>query len=81
MTWIKTILPEEASGHLKKQYDAAIARAGRVYGIVRSMSLAPTVMESSMALYQRVMFKRGGLTRRQREMLAVVTSAANDCHY
>ena len=81
MTWIKTIMPDEASGYLKKQYDAAIQRAGRVYGIVRSMSLAPTVMESSMGLYQRVMFKRGGLTRRQREMLAVVTSSANNCHY
>ena len=40
MTWIKTILPDEASGFLKKQYDAAIERAGRVYGIVRTMSLA-----------------------------------------
>ena len=81
MTWIKTIMPDEASGFLKKQYDAAIERAGRVYGIVRTMSLAPTVMESSMRMYQRVMFNRGGLTRRQREMLAVVTSAANNCHY
>ena len=45
------------------------------------MSLAPSVLDSSMMLYQRVMFRRGGLSRMQREMLAVVTSAANDCHY
>jgi len=81
MTWIKTILPGEATGALKKQYDAALERAGRVYGIVRAMSLAPTVLQSSMDLYKRVMFKGGGLSRRQREMLAVVTSKANDCHY
>ena len=46
-----------------------------------AMSLAPAVLDASMALYQRIMFGPGGLTRRQREMLAVVTSRANDCHY
>ena len=34
-----------------------------------------------MAFYQRIMFAREGLERRQREMLAVVVSRANDCHY
>ena len=81
MTWIKTFQPEEAQGRLKKTYDGAIQRAGRVFGIVRAMSLAPSVLDSSMMLYQRVMFRREGLSRMQREMLAVVTSSANDCHY
>ena len=81
MTWIKTILPSEATGNLKQIYDAAIKRAGRVFGIVQAMSLSPQVLSSSMNLYQRVMFQKGGLSRRQREMLAVVTSAANNCHY
>ncbi|MFT5287307.1 MAG: putative peroxidase-related enzyme [Planctomycetota bacterium] len=81
MAWIKTVTPAEATGNLKKVYDAAIQRAGRVYGIVRAMSLSPQVLSSSMQLYQRVMFQKTGLSRKQREMLAVVTSAANDCHY
>ena len=81
MTWIRTILPEEARGPLRASYDRAIARAGRVFGIVRAMSLAPEVLDASIELYLRVMFARGGLSRRQREMLAVVVSAANDCHY
>jgi alkylhydroperoxidase family enzyme len=34
-----------------------------------------------MLLYQKIMFARGGLTRRQREMLAVVVSSTNSCHY
>lgn len=81
MTWIRTIQPHDASGRLKKQYDAAVNRAGRVYGIVKTMSLAPSILDASMGLYQRIMYAREGLERYQREMLAVVVSRANDCHY
>ena len=81
MAWIRTIGPEEAKGKLASLYEAAIARAGRVFQIVRMMSPQPAVLESSMGLYRQVMFSRGGLTRRQREMLAVVVSSANACHY
>lgn len=81
MPWIQTIAPDQATGRLKKSYDAAMGRAGRVYGIVRSMSLAPSVLDASMGLYQRIMFAKQGLTRVQRELLATVVSKANDCHY
>ncbi|HEX6881949.1 MAG TPA: carboxymuconolactone decarboxylase family protein [Planctomycetota bacterium] len=79
--WIRTIDPEQASGTLRRIYDAAVRRAGRVFQIVRAMSLAPDTLEASLALYQRVMLAPGALARRQREMLAVVVSRANDCHY
>lgn len=81
MAWIRTIGPGEAQGRLAELYDAAVRRAGRVYQIVRSMSIAPRVLESSFDFYQKVMFAPRGLRRRQREMLAVVVSRANDCHY
>ncbi len=81
MTWIRTIALTEAKGRLAKSYSAALARAGRVYGIVRAMSLAPSVLDASMGLYQRIMFAKEGLTRAQREMLAVVVSKTNGCHY
>ena len=81
MPWIRTVPVDEATGALKKVYDAAVARAGRVFGIVRSMSLAPEVCDASMKLYLRVMHAPAGLERYQREMLAVVVSRANDCHY
>ena len=81
MTWIRTIPVEEATGRLRKLYDEAIQRAGRVFGIVRTMSLQPSTLDASMNLYGRVMFGPGPLTRMQREMLAVVVSRANDCHY
>ena len=41
MAWIKTIAVEDAEDDLKKQYDAAIRRAGRAWNVVKLMSLNP----------------------------------------
>lgn len=81
MPWIRTVPEPDAEGPLADEYAAARKRAGKVYAIVRAMSLAPDVLRASMSLYRAVMFRPGGLGRRRREMLAVVVSAANDCHY
>jgi hypothetical protein len=81
MTWIRKVPPEEATGDLERTYDAAVKRAGRVFQILQAMSLAPRVLEASLGMYLAVMFREDGLTRRQREMLAVVTSRANRCFY
>jgi alkylhydroperoxidase family enzyme len=81
MAWIRTLSPEEAQGELRLFYEAAERRAGRVFQILRVMSLAPKVLEASIGVYLAIMHARGALTRRQRELLAVVTSTANHCHY
>lgn len=81
MAWIKTIPPEEATGRLKKQYDEATRRAGRVFNIVGLQSLNPGVLDASIRLYIAIMFGPSSLSRAEREMIAVVTSQANDCFY
>lgn len=82
MPWIHTIPPERAEGRLRQIYDAAVRRAGRVFNIVRLQSLRPKVLHASMQLYLELMRSReGALTRAQREMVAVVVSATNGCHY
>lgn len=81
MAWIQTVPEGEAEGPLRAQYDAAVKRAGKVFQIVRLMSPNPAVLEASMGLYRAVMFGPSPLSRRQREMMAVVVSAANGCHY
>ena len=81
MTHIKKIAPEEATGRLKKIYDAAMKRAGYIAEILRVMSQNPATLESSMALYVAAMMRPGKLTRAQREMIAVVVSRANNCYY
>ena len=72
---------DEATGLLKDEYDAAVGRAGKVFNIVKSMSLNPSVLKRSMGLYKAIMFGPSELSRVERELLAVVVSNANDCHY
>jgi uncharacterized peroxidase-related enzyme len=72
---------DEATGPLADEYAAAIGRAGKVFNIVKAMCLNPTVLNRSMALYFAIMFGPSELSRAERELLAVVVSVANDCHY
>ena len=81
MPWIRTVSAEAATGRLAGSYRAAVERAGRVFGIVRAMSVQPTVLDASIRLYATIMKDPGDLSLRQREMLATVVSRANDCHY
>ena len=72
---------DEASGTLKEEYDAAVGRAGKVFNIVKAMSLRPGVLRRSIELYKGIMFGPSGLSRQERELLATVVSRENDCHY
>ena len=81
MPHIRQITPDRATGLLKRELDKAIQRAGRVWNIVQIMSLNPRVLKSSMEMYGASMFGKSPLSRAQREMLAVVVSRVNHCHY
>lgn len=81
MAWIETISDDRAEGLLASLYRAALKRAGKVFNIVRLQSVNPPVLRSSMAIYRDIMFGDSPLSRGQREMIAVVVSRANDCHY
>ena len=78
MSWIKEINTTEAKGLLQKEYNAALNRSGRIWNIVKCMSIHPEAMKSSMELYKCLMFAPSPLTRSEREMLAVVVSARTD---
>ena len=81
MAWIRLTSNEEATGLLKRQFDTAIERAGRVWNIIRIMSPNPITLDASMKLYASVMKGRSPLSRVQREMIATVVSAEVGCHY
>jgi uncharacterized peroxidase-related enzyme len=81
MAHLRLVEPDDASGTLREEYDAAVARAGKVFNIVKSMSLRPEVLRRSMELYTAIMFGPSGLTRQERELIATVVSAANECYY
>ncbi len=78
---IDLIDPDDASGLLKEEYDAAVGRAGKVFNIVRSMSRQPEVLREAMHLYRAVMFRPSPLSRQDRELIATVVSATNECRY
>jgi uncharacterized peroxidase-related enzyme len=78
---LRLIEEGEATGALRAEYDAAIARAGKVFNIVKAMSLSPETLRASMGLYRAIMFGQSELSRAERELLAVVVSRTNDCHY
>jgi uncharacterized peroxidase-related enzyme len=72
---------DDATGLLAEEYEAARARAGKVFNIVKAMSLAPGTLRASMALYREIMFGRSELSRAERELLATLVSTVNGCHY
>ncbi len=81
MAFIGIIETDQAEGDLKEIYNQAEQRAGRVYNILKIMSRSPRALKASMELYTGTMFGPSELSRAQREMLAVVVSVANQCHY
>ena len=82
MAWIHTIVPGEATGLLKRIYDEALGRAGKVFQIVRLQGLRPEVLQAGLDLYKVLMFSpESPLSRAQREMIAVAVSRSNECHY
>jgi uncharacterized peroxidase-related enzyme len=81
MPHLRLIEVDEATGALRQEYDAAVARTGKVFNIVKAMSLRASVLKRSMELYRVIMFGSSGLTRQERELLATVVSRTNECHY
>ncbi len=81
MPYIRLIEENEAEGQLREEYDAAVERAGKVFNILKAMSLRPGVLQASMALYREIMFGESGLSRKERELLATVASAEQACRY
>lgn len=73
--------PERATGLLRRLYEAAIDRAGKVFNVIRVQSVRPKVLRASTDLYLEVMYGESGLSRAQREMIATVVSRANNCDY
>ena len=78
--WIELIDVPEATGELAEAYERIGAR-GTAARIVAVQSLHPAAMAAHIELYRTVMFGASPLSRAQREAIAVVVSAANDCFY
>jgi alkylhydroperoxidase family enzyme len=81
MPFIEQIEPDQATGRLKRIYEAAMKRAGYIAGIIKVMSQDPASCEGSMGFYGSLMKAKNELSAARREMLATVVSNVNDCFY
>ena len=81
MAWIKTIAEGDAEGELAELYDGYSTPDGTVDHVLKIHGLNPPSLKGHYDLYKTLMFGRSPLSRAQREMIAVVVSAANRCRY
>lgn len=81
MAWITVVDEADASGELKEAFEIAAKARGSVANILKIHSVHPKALLRHLELYVELMFGRSELTRAQREMIAVVVSATNRCHY
>jgi len=78
--WIERISAEAAEGKLAEAYER-ISHGRPLDHILEIHTLHPQSLLDHYALYRTSMFGPSPLTRVERESIAVVVSAANDCFY
>ena len=78
--WVK--IPTEAEILARRRPGA---RGGYDFGFVAAMgrllAAHPRIGPAFSALFREIMFESGFLSRREKEMVAAVAAAAQDCHY
>ncbi len=81
MAWIKQIKDQDADGELRTVYDELLKSRGKLANILQVQSLNPGALKTHVDLYMHLMFAQSGLSRKEREAIAVVVSASNECAY
>ncbi len=76
-------VPSERSldADLQKYFEICRDKLGMVPNVLRSYSLRPEKLRAFITLYNDLMLGDSGLSKLEREMVAVVVSAANRCYY
>lgn len=75
------IKEDETTGRLKTYYKKYETPFEGVDNILKIHSLNPDSLKHHCDLYEHLMKGPSGLSRMQREMIAVVVSRINGCHY
>ncbi|MDG2427486.1 MAG: hypothetical protein P8M16_03580 [Acidimicrobiales bacterium] len=82
MAWIETIREDEWDGPLANLLTAVVDPGhDRVDNIMQIHSLNPQAMTAHVGLYRSAMTGTKTLRKVERELLALIVSRYNDCHY
>jgi len=81
MSWINEVQEVDADEKLKPIYDDLIKSRGKIANILKVHSLNPEALKAHLDLYMTIMFGKSGLSRKERECIAVVVSRADNCEY
>lgn len=82
VAWIETVPDDEWEGKLGELYGVVVDKAhGRVDEIMAIHSLDPTGLKAHLGLYNSAMSGTKTLRKVERELIALVVSETNGCHY
>lgn len=73
--------PAGLDDDLKVIWAKCVEKLGFVPNVFSTYSLKPQRLRNFMAMYNEIMLAKSGLTKLEREMIAVVVSSANRCYY
>jgi uncharacterized peroxidase-related enzyme len=73
--------PETLDDDLKALFARCLDKLGIVPNVLRAYSLRPQRLRNFIAMYNELMLAPSGLSKLEREMVAVVVSSANRCYY
>src|SRR5579885_3577174 len=73
--------PATLDEDLKALFARCVDKLGFVPNVLRAYSLRPSRLRNFIAMYNELMLAPSGLSKLEREMVAVVVSSANRCYY
>jgi alkylhydroperoxidase family enzyme len=81
MSFIGYVGFEGGAPELQRLYTLYGGRNKRPANIIRISGVNPPVMEKHVSLYRAIISAESPLSRHRQEMIAVVVSSLNGCHY
>ena len=79
MARLKAIQPDDASKSVQQLYQGVQAKLGRVPNMMRTMAVAPPVLEGYLRL--NAALSGGALSAKLREQIALLVAELNHCDY
>src|SRR5438045_4340991 len=73
--------PEALDEELQELFALCTEKLGIVPNVLRAYSLRPQKLRNFVAMYNELMLAPSGLSKLEREMVAVVVSSVNRCYY